>query len=160
MKNRLIILLLFVFIAAFVVKSTDKSTKQFEWLKGGWIMKTKKGNTITENWSITNDSTLAGESLYISSAGISTVSETLELVYRNGSYYYISTVKNQNNNEPVNFTITNHSGKGFIAENSKHDFPKRIVYELVTADSLHAYIDDGVPDTKKVQHFYYVRQKN
>lgn len=160
MNNRLIIFLLFVFIAAFVAKSTDKSTMQFEWLKGGWVMKTKKGNTIIENWSITNDSTLAGKSSYISSAGTSTVSETLQLVYRNAGYYYISAVKNQNNNEAVSFTITHYSAKGFIAENPKHDFPKRIVYELVTTDSLHAYIDDGVPDSKNVQHFYYVRQQN
>ena len=46
----------------------------------------------------------------------------------------------------------------FVFENPEHDFPKRIVYKLITTDSLHAYIDDGKEDSKKKQNFYYKRQ--
>jgi len=53
--------------------------------------------------------------------------------------------------------MTSSESNQFIFENPAHDFPKRIVYRLISADSLHAFIDDGVAGTKR-QHFYYKKQ--
>jgi hypothetical protein len=47
----------------------------------------------------------------------------------------------------------------FVFENAQHDFPKRIVYQLVNADSLHAFIDDGIDGSEKRQNFYNKRVK-
>lgn len=154
----------FFFVASFVLisfaaKNSEKAIKQFDWLKGSWTMKKKNVGAIMENWQGSNDSTLTGESLNFSATGTSRVMETLQLVSRGRSYYYISTVKDQNNNQPVTFTITSHSEKGFVAENPEHDFPKRITYILINKDSIHAFIDGGPSMPDKKVNFYYSKYK-
>lgn len=133
--------------------------KDFDWLKGTWQMKKKNGSIIRENWEQLNDSTMSGKSSYVSSSGQETISETLSIIFRNNEYHYVSIVKGQNNNQAVAFRITTFSGKGFIAENPEHDFPKRITYELVNQDSIHAFIDGGPSMPDKKSDFYYARQK-
>lgn len=146
-------------MASFVVMHSKNSIKKFDWLKGTWMMKKKNGGVIMENWLVSNDSTLSGESLNFSVTGASRVTETLQLVFRNNTYYYISTVKDQNNNQPVAFTITSYSENGFVAENLMHDFPKRIIYQLINKDSIHAFIDGGPAMPDKKSDFYYSRIK-
>jgi hypothetical protein len=156
-------LLLFLFVAfsffAFTAKKENKM-QSFKWLEGSWVMKKKNGGHIMENWHAYNDSTMLGESLGFSISGQSNVLEKLKLSYQSGTYYYISRVSGQNNNQEVAFKITSHSEKGFVAEKSDHDFPKRITYELVTKDSIHAFIDGGLAMPGKKSDFYYSRYKN
>lgn len=122
-------------------------------------MQTRRG-IITEKWAVANDSTLAGESFMTRADGTEIPLEKIELAYRSGYYYYIPTVKNQNGEQPVQFKITSHSETGFVAENPQHDFPKRISYTLVNADSIHAVIDDGAATPVKKSNFYYSRKKS
>jgi hypothetical protein len=150
----------FLFVASFVLisfaaKHSEKSIKQFDWLKGSWTMKKKNGGAVMENWQGSNDSTLTGESLNFSVTGASRVMETLQLVLRKGTYYYISAVKDQNNSQPVTFTIISNIENGFVAENPEHDFPKRITYNLINKDSSHAFIDGGTSMPDKKVNFYY-----
>jgi hypothetical protein len=86
--------------------------------------------------------------------------EKIHLAFRNGNYYYIPTVKNQNGEQPVEFKITSNNETGFVAENPLHDFPKRISYTLVNKDSIHAVIDDGAATPVKKSNFYYSRKKD
>jgi hypothetical protein len=132
----------------------------FKWLNGSWLMKKKNGSAIMESWTVINDSSLAGESLNLSPTGESSVSESLQLVYRNKEFFYISAVKGQNNGEAVKFKITSHSENGFVAENPKHDFPKRITYKLINKDSIYAFIDGGPALPEKKFNFYYSSVKN
>jgi hypothetical protein len=53
--------------------------------------------------------------------------------------------------------LTSSNGSVFTFENPLHDFPRRIVYELVNNDSLHAWIDGGPEGTGKRNDFYYKR---
>jgi Domain of unknown function (DUF6265) len=147
-------------VLLFTAAANKSSVTKLDWLKGSWIMKKKNGGVVMESWQQFNDSTLTGESLNFSASGHSTVMETLQLVYRNHVYHYISTVKGQNNNEPVAFTVTALSENSFMAENPEHDFPKRISYRLVTKDSIHAFIDGGPAMPEKKINFYYSRYKN
>ncbi|MGB3006492.1 MAG: DUF6265 family protein [Chitinophagaceae bacterium] len=149
-------LLICLILLSFINKQSPIS--KFEWLSGTWKMKLKNGGAIIENWITGNDSTISGESINFSVTGSSKVLEKLQLAFRNNEYYYISKVAGQNNNQPITFKITSYSEKGFVAENPEHDFPKRITYQLVNKDSVHAFIDDGAEETKRVQHFYYIRQ--
>lgn len=158
MRKSFIIPAVCLVMLAFVVKS-EHNMKQFEWLKGSWTMKTKKG-TIMESWHGGNDSTLLGESLLISVTGQSKVVENLRLSYEGGTYYYISKVNGQNSGEEIKFKLTSYTEKGFVAENPNHDFPKRIIYDLIGKDSIHAYIDGGVAAPDKRSDFYYSRMKN
>lgn len=144
-------------IFSFTLIKKGSLVKPFNWLEGSWSMKAKRG-TIIESWKASHDSSMLGTSKMISLTGGERVLENLELAFTAGNYYYISRVNEQNNGEAVKFKLTSYSEKGFVAENPAHDFPKRIVYQLVSADSLHAYIDDALEGTKKIQHFYYTKQ--
>ena len=159
-KNSIAVLLLLT-VCSFVTEPTvvNRPVKMFHWLKGSWQMQTRRG-IITEKWAVANDSTLAGESFMTRADGTELPLEKIELAYRNGQYYYIPTVKNQNGEQPVAFKITSRSETGFVAENPQHDFPKRISYTLVNADSIHAVIDDGATTPVKKSNFYYSRKKN
>lgn len=134
--------------------------QSFKWLEGSWTMKKKNGGSIMESWSHHNDSVMLGESIGFSVTGQSKVLENLRLAYRSGSYYYISKVNGQNDGQEVAFKITAHSEKKFVAEKPDHDFPKRITYELINKDSIHAFIDGGPSMPDKKSDFFYSRYKN
>jgi hypothetical protein len=159
-KNSIVLFLLFT-VCGFTTETAElkKSMKSFHWLKGSWQMETKRG-IITEKWAVANDSTLAGESSMTKADGTNIPLEKIQLAFRNGNYFYIPTVKNQNGEQPVEFKITVYSETGFVAENPQHDFPKRISYTLVSKDSIHAVIDDGAVLGVKKSNFYYSRKKD
>lgn len=110
-------------------------------LEGTWKMKTKKG-ILTEIWKRKSSKALEGISYRINGTD-SLLLERLELRYNRSGIYYVPTTENQNNQQPVVFTLRSSINEVFIFENPEHDFPKRIVYHLVNPDSIHAYIDDG-----------------
>lgn len=141
------------------IDEPERKVKPFRWLEGTWFMKVKRG-TIIETWQKNNDSSLLGSSKMITLSGGERVLENLELTHVSGVYYYISAVNGQNNNQPVRFRITSHSENGFVAENPEHDFPKRITYQLINKDSIHAFIDGGSQQPDKKSDFYYSRTKN
>lgn len=162
MKKIIFAVAVLFLLAGFSVLSNPDSNKMsaFSWLLGSWTMKKSNGGALMETWVQRNDSTFSGEGLSISMTGRSTVKEKLQLVYRSGKYYYITTVADQNNNQPVKFALTSHSDKGFVAENPEHDFPKRIMYNLIGRDSIHAVIDGGPSLPDKKTSFYFTRYKN
>ena len=161
MKKSSFAFLLLLTVCSFITEPAllNGSVKSFHWLKGSWQMQTRRG-IIIEKWAVANDSTLAGESSMTRADGTEIPLEKIQLAFRNGNYYYIPTVKNQNGEQPVEFKITSHSESGFVAENSTHDFPKRITYTLVNKDSIHALIDDGTAAPVKKSDFYYSRKKD
>ena len=160
MKKNSIVFLLLVSVCSFSpdLSGITVNMKSFKWLQGSWQMQTRRG-IIVEKWAVANDSSYAGESKMIRADGTEIPLEKIELAFRNGNYYYIPTVKNQNGEQPVEFKITSHSETGFVAENPQHDFPKRISYTLVNSDSIHAVIDDGAATPVKKSNFYYSRKK-
>lgn len=120
--------------------SASKTTqlKQLEWLSGTWGSADSAG-VSTEKWEKKNDSTFAGHSYTI--AGTDTVfNEWISLEERAGNLNYIVTVKNQNGELPVAFAMTSIDEKNVVFENPMHDFPQRITYTRVNADSLYAEI--------------------
>jgi hypothetical protein len=95
---------------------------------------------------------------YIIKGSDTVVNERVALTKTKEGVFYTSTVEEQNNKQPIAFKMTKAENNLFVFENPQHDFPKRIVYKFITADSLHAFVDDGNDDSKKRQHFYYKRQ--
>jgi fructose-specific component phosphotransferase system IIB-like protein len=102
----------------------------FKWLAGKWKINTPNG-TVMESWSIINDSTLAGKSVFIKNNTDTIPQETIELAFRNGQWYYIPAVQGQNNNQPVKLAVIFQKGTEFICENPAHDFPQRIAYRRI-----------------------------
>jgi hypothetical protein len=138
----------------------ENKMQSFKWLEGSWVMKKKNGSSIMESWLPHNDSVMLGESMSYAVTGQSKVLENLQLAYKGGNYYYISKVNGQNNGEAISFKITSYSDKRFVAEKPDHDFPKRITYEWISKDSIHAFIDGGPSLPDKKSDFYYSRYKN
>ncbi|OOG76195.1 DUF6265 family protein [Algoriphagus sp. A40] len=121
------------------------------WMEGVWKIETGRGQ-IVETWKILNDSTLTGESRFVTTSGESMLQERLELSRRNGVWAYTSTVEGQNNNQPVSFKVIFARGTEFISENPAHDFPQRISYRRVE-DRIFASIEGRKNDNYNKQNF-------
>ena len=134
-----------------------KTFKQLYRLQGTWIMKGKK-MSIGESWSKMNNRYLQSRGFIIKNQD-TIYTETVALRRDDQGISYTSTVTGQNKNEPVSFKLTSALNQTYIFENPTHDFPKRIIYSFVSNDSLHAWIDDGLKESKKQQHFSYSRIK-
>jgi len=141
--------------SAFYTAGNNKTFKKLYALEGTWKMVTKRG-AICEEWKKIDDNYLQNRG-YMVRGTDTVINERVALTNTREGIFYTSTVEDQNNKQPVAFKMTKAEENTFIFENPLHDYPKRIVYKLITADSLHAYIDDGT-ETGKKQNFYFKRQ--
>jgi hypothetical protein len=155
MKKIVTAIIVTLSLSAFLISGDNKTFKKLYALEGTWKMNTKRG-AVCEEWKKVNKNYLKSKGYMI--RGKDTIlSERIALTNTKEGIFYTSTVEDQNNKQPVAFKMTGSENNMFVFENPLHDFPRRIVYKLVTADSLHAYIDDGT-ETGKRQNFYYKRQ--
>lgn len=131
--------------------------EKVNWLVGSWH-NTSPEVSSTEVWEKKNDSTLAGISFAI--VGKDTVSyETVSLEQNGKATYYIPTVKEQNNAQPVKFTLTSSAGNKIVFENPLHDFPTKITYNKITNDSMVAEISGEIEGKERSEQFPFVRKK-
>jgi hypothetical protein len=121
-------------------------------LQGTWKMENSKG-ILYESWHRIQDTLMQGGSYKVNNHD-TTFFERVALKYSNGKVFYVPLVE-ENNMEPVSFTLTSNNNNSFVFENPQHDFPKRIIYEIIAPDSLHAYIDDGVNNPSKRKDYFY-----
>jgi hypothetical protein len=155
----LIITLLFPFVSC---KNSNGKNKTFDkiekinWLLGSWENKSEEG-ILSEIWEKKNDSTFIGESYFIREKD-TLHSERIEVKQKGEDLLYIPTVKGQNNDKPVTFKLTLATENEFTFENPAHDYPQKIVYKMVNANSLVATISgkqqgknstESYPMTKK-----------
>lgn len=119
-------------------KNIYPASTQADWLTGTWQNTDAKG-AATEIWKKENDSTFKAVSFYIT--GTDTLfSEKITIEERKGKLFLIPEVKDQNGGKPVKFELTSTQNKTLLFENSTHDFPQKIMYRSITADSLVAEI--------------------
>ena len=144
-----------IFLAAFNLKDNSKTFKKLYVLEGTWKMNTKRG-AVCEEWKKMDKNYLQNKG-YMIKGKDTIINERVALTNTKEGIFYTSTVEDQNKKQPIAFKMTKGEGNMFVFENPAHDFPKRIVYKLITADSLHAFIDDGT-ETGKKQNFYFKRQ--
>lgn len=126
-------------------------------LIGTWHMRTRQ-SVIVEQWERANDSTLQGRTWRIVGKD-STIQETMQLVRSADGIYYIPTIPDQNNGQPVRFKLRVLKVVGFVAENPAHDFPKKITYRWKDEDHLDARVEGKQGNTTGEVIFQYVRQK-
>jgi hypothetical protein len=143
---------------SFVYSGTTETFKSLQFLAGGtWQMKTKKG-LICERWKVINKSELQSQGFKV--IGKDTmIEENVHLVQKGDSICYIPTVSNQNGGKPVSFKLISSANKEFVFSNPAHDFPQRVVYHMVSQDSLHAWVDGQYKGKFVKQDFYYKRVK-
>lgn len=146
-----LILLLFAIVSCKNSEDNEKDKiKSANWLLGKWETKTADGN-LSESWKQLNDSTFQGKSFFIKNKDTLHF-ETIILQQKGEELIYSATVKGQNNDKPVPFTITSETEKQLVFENPKHDYPQKITYTQIKKDSLVASISGvqlGKPSSEK-----------
>ncbi|QEH42906.1 DUF6265 family protein [Chitinophaga sp. XS-30] len=120
------------------VTSRYSQIENAAWLSGVWQQQTARG-VLYERWMRSSDSSFSGMS-YMLRGGDTLVRETISLELRDGELYYIPTVKDQNNAQPVLFRRVASGPDSLVFENPAHDFPTMIKYVRISADSLLAEI--------------------
>ena len=155
-KLSVVILLLICFVA--YAQQTDKFKPLYALAGGTWQMKTKKG-LICERWTKTNATELNSIGFKVIGTD-TTIEEKVRLIKKGNNIYYIPTVIGQNGGNEVLFRLTSTTNGEYIFTNPEHDFPQRVVYQFITADSLHAYVDGQYNDKFVKQDFHYKRISN
>jgi hypothetical protein len=161
-----LIRMFFIFIAvSFLLFSCSesksakqKTVHQFSWLSGYWLMKDSTGGA-SEQWKYENDSLMTGISNFIKGDSVIPF-ETIRLFKKDTTFYYEVKAAGQNNEQPVAFKLITITDSGFISENMRHDFPKRIGYKMINKDSVTAFIDGGAADAERRMDFYYNKITN
>lgn len=125
---------------------TKQDSTQTAWLIGTWENETPSGR-VCETWSRAGDNGLSASSYFVNQND-TVVLETIRLVQEEGRWFYIPTVNQQNNNQPVRFAARTISEDQLVFENPEHDFPQTISYTRIGADSLLAEIS-GTADGKE-----------
>jgi Domain of unknown function (DUF6265) len=140
-------------------QNKGKQLTEFAWLVGTWKMPAKNG-FLYEKWEKVSDSVFKSKAYKIKNTGDTMMMESVTIEVKNGDYYYISTVADQNNQQPVPFKITTLTNHGFIAENKAHDYPQRIAYELQSDGILYAFIDGRFNGKYNKNEFRYSKGVN
>lgn len=138
MKKISLILLLLLTILSCKKGEKTNLLNEIDWLIGTWENNSDKGNLL-EIWKKENDSVYSGQSFYIK-AKDTLHFETIQLKQISDSLLYRSSVKGQDNDLALDFRLTSKTQNQFVFENPKNDYPKKIVYKLITRDSLVAII--------------------
>lgn len=142
-------------LCAFAPKQENTFKKLSALTGGSWQMKMKKG-ILGERWTQASSTELQSRGFKINGRD-TTWLEQVSLVQKADGIYYISIIQNQNGGEAVPFKLTKAEHNRFEFTNPQHDFPQRVVYELVKPDSLHAWIDGTNHGTFAKQEFFYKR---
>lgn len=150
-------------------KNTYEKIKGLRWILGRWQNDSEQGLFI-ERWIITNDSVYTGKSVCIGSGKDTIFSETITIEQRGNDVFYIPVVKEENDGKPTLFKLTLISSKPTILgsipvviksvtfENPEHDFPQKIMYQLIE-DSLLAEISGTIEGKNHTEKFPMVRAK-
>jgi hypothetical protein len=135
------------------VQDLDKT----HWLLGTWVNHTARGE-VFESWKKQADGSLAGKSYAVKGAD-TLVFETVLLAQEKDALYYIPTVPNQNQGQPVRFKGTRITAEDLTFENPEHDFPQRITYTRIKSDSLVAEIYGTRNGQERKQTFPMIKLK-
>lgn len=92
-------------------------------------MRRSAGGTRLEIWSPYKEESIVGRGLIFNDRD-TTMLEQIQLLRRDNDFYYIATVPDQNNGNPIEFKLVKTDGTTFTFENPRHDFPQRIIYRF------------------------------
>lgn len=139
---------------AITLASEAQSLLQLKWLEGKW----HQPNTDRfEEWHFASDTVANGTAYIMSDDGEAVLDEIMQIKNQGQKLWFTALVKKKDTEEPVSFEIVAIKENSFFAENAKHDFPQRIVYQLKGGNRLKAYIED-LKKTKRV-NFLFQRSK-
>lgn len=109
-----------------------------DFLEGTWKVESKE---LYEHWDRLNENSLKGFS-YELKHGQMIVSEYMDIIQNNNEIIFTATVLNQNMGKSIDFKLTS-SDSVFTFENPNHDFPKKIVYQMLSNSEIFVQVSDG-----------------
>lgn len=132
---------IFISLALFSCGENASSSAEFDLdiLVGKWEDISKQ-NAQFEEWQWDDDGGLVGQGFVMAESDTVFI-ENLTIREIKGQLTYVARVSNQNENVPVHFKLFADEGNRLIFENRQHDFPQRIIYEVVSDDEMTAYIE-------------------
>jgi hypothetical protein len=107
------------------------------WLAGDWGGSRTSGATFEERWSLPKGGAMLAVSRSVNASGKMFAFEFLRIIERDGGLVYIA---QPNGAPPTEFVLSELSAKRAVFDNPRHDYPKRIVYELSADGGLTATI--------------------
>ena len=106
------------------------------WLAAVWVGENGK-SSIEERWSPPAGGAMLGVSRTVNSSGRMSGFEYLRIVERDGGLVYVA---QPGGRSPTEFVLTELFPEYAVFVNPRHDYPQRIVYELVDEETLNASI--------------------
>jgi len=97
------------------------------WLDGAWVGTKMTGSAIEERWSPPLGGAMLAVARTVNKSGKMVGFEYLRIVERDGGLVYIA---QPGGAQPTEFVLSELSPTRAVFENPRHDFPKRIAYEL------------------------------
>jgi hypothetical protein len=129
----------------------------FNRLVGRWVYAESESAQF-EEWQLIGEDAFSGRGFVLES-GDTTFIETLELTKVNCAWTYSAKVLDGASAEVVPFTLTKQSQRVLEFVNPSHDFPKKIVYELLSPDEMQVYIE-GPRDGQNIRiMFHFARSE-
>ena len=111
------------------------------WLAGAWVGTRSSGSSIEERWSPPGGGAMLAVSRSVNTSGRMFAFEFLRIVERDGGLVYVA---QPGGAAPTEFTLTElTTDEGLtraVFDNPRHDYPKRIVYELSAEGDLSATV--------------------
>jgi Domain of unknown function (DUF6265) len=107
------------------------------WLAGAWVGTRSSGSSIEERWSPPLGGAMLAVSRTVNTSGKMVAFEYLRVIERDGGLVYVA---QPGGAKPTEFVLTEWTGKRAVFDNPRHDYPKRIVYELSAEGRLSATI--------------------
>lgn len=107
------------------------------WLAGAWVGKRSSGSSIEERWSPPLGGAMLAVSRTVNTSGRMSAFEYLRIVERDGGLVYIA---QPGGAAPTEFVLTELTATRAVFDNPRHDYPKRIAYELSAEGVLSATI--------------------
>jgi len=109
------------------------------WISGNWIGARGTNGSITfeERWSSPKGGAMLATSRTVNASGRMSAFEFLRIVERDGGLVYLA---QPGGAPPTEFIMTEFSQSRAVFDNPRHDYPKRIIYELTPEGKLTATI--------------------
>jgi hypothetical protein len=115
------------------------------WLSGAWVGTRSSGSSIEERWSPPLGGAMLAVARTVNTSDKMVAFEYLRIVERDGGLVYIAQPAGKTATE---FVLTEFTATRAVFDNPRHDYPKRIVYELSAEGGLSAttgYMKGGTP---------------
>ncbi len=121
------------------------TANDLSWLAGAWIGTRSSGSSIEERWSPPLGGAMLSVSRTVNTSGKMVAFEYLRVVERDGGLVYVAQPGGKTATE---FVLTELTPTRAVFDNPRHDYPKRIVYELSADGGLSAttgFLIGGTP---------------